>query len=561
MSEFSLNGRRKRHGRPCSGRRWAAFAVLVACCVVCRAEADEEAPEPPPVPSVYPIDEQDDALAFMDREQVNVQLKAANPTGIDLRLEVAVRPFKATKIDKRKMHELRAQGEYVKQFGASKYYRLIETLPEQTVKRVNTTLRRGMDGIIPVSLGRLPRGFWMLDLTCFRGGAQVWNDKYPIAVIANMAPQEYVAPDIPIVVYTRFMQYKSGRQAKYHKPIFWKTYLHWIAADLRAHGINGIISCGGWAKGELDIYKRYGISGLGRGTGRWDGENVIGTLIGDEPKSKQREKYKAQYDKLRGTTDKAVTTCMVGGHLGTRYRSRSPIGYWDYLGSTTRTFRWYGVKKDFYDHLYPLHYKGHLPFADVLRLMDQSCTEQDSAWWTILPTFGGSGRKSYFQDPSPEQVKGLMHLSVAHGSDALLLFQYQAFEGEEALVDAATLKHLDGKIKAVGEVAPLINRNGALLKSLQHGGLDVRCRNPRLEIVPRTANGKHYVYVVNLDSKNPVSGRLLVWADSWHLGRVRSVYDGKELKIGRDAEGYYSMPLTLGPGNGVLLATDARRKS
>ncbi len=70
-------------------------------------------------------------------------------------------------------------------------------------------------------------------------------------------------------------------------------------------------------------------------------------------------------------------------------------------------------------------------------------------------------------------------------------------------------------------------------------------------------NGKLYVYVVNKDTKNPVSTRLLLWAERWVLTGVQDVFSGKELKVEKDEEGYLSVAVTLAPGEGQLLATDA----
>jgi len=63
--------------------------------------------------------------------------------------------------------------------------------------------------------------------------------------------------------------------------------------------------------------------------------------------------------------------------------------------------------------------------------------------------------------------------------------------------------------------------------------------------------------VVNKDTKNPVSTRLLLWAERWVLTGVQDVFSGKELKVEKDEEGYLSVAVTLAPGEGQLLATDA----
>jgi hypothetical protein len=66
-----------------------------------------------------------------------------------------------------------------------------------------------------------------------------------------------------------------------------------------------------------------------------------------------------------------------------------------------------------------------------------------------------------------------------------------------------------------------------------------------------------YVYAVNKDTRSPVSSRLLLWAEKWALAGVRDVYSGKALEVKPpDEEGYLSVPLTLEPGEGQLLAME-----
>ena len=71
---------------------------------------------------------------------------------------------------------------------------------------------------------------------------------------------------------------------------------------------------------------------------------------------------------------------------------------------------------------------------------------------------------------------------------------------------------------------------------------------------------KLYVYAVNKDTKRSVSTRLLLWADVWQWTIAREVFSGEELNIARNDEGYLSAPLTLEPGEGKLILTDAKVK-
>ena len=52
-----------------------------------------------------------------------------------------------------------------------------------------------------------------------------------------------------------------------------------------------------------------------------------------------------------------------------------------------------------------------------------------------------------------------------------------------------------------------------------------------------------------------------MWAETWDLTGARDVYSGKKLEVKPcDEEGYVSVPLSLEPGGGQLLALDVAGK-
>jgi len=225
-----------------------------------------------------------------------------------------------------------------------------------------------------------------------------------------------------------------------------------------------------------------------------------------------------------------------------------------------RAFRWYGVKKHFYDALYNVKYKGILPFSDVMRAAEAG---GDTPLWVILPSFGGNQHEAYFQNPSPAQLKCLMHLSMAYGADGLLFYTFQVERARwPAFVEQQSLKPCDGKYKAAASVAARIGANAELLRALGHGSLDIRCPSACVDVVPRRhkQTGRNYVYVVNMDAKVPVKTNLVVWSGDWSLTRVSSVFTGRDYSLERDRGGYFNIPLVLEPGEGDLLLTDAKRK-
>jgi len=491
---------------------------------------------------------ENEALVFTAGQAIELSLHAANRSKRDVRLVAAVRPFKGIAVTEEERKKAEAAGQTVVAYGVSKFYR-IETLADKTLARGETAVKAGTEGRVLVKLGELPAGLHMLDLSLLSEDKQLSNRIYPLAVVDKGALRQYAPPTVPVAVYTRLMHYRRTME-----PLWWKTYVHAIAHDLSRRGLNTIVACGGFDPGEIDIYNSYGIAGVSR-DGRWlDHPGVIASFVSDEPHpGEEMEQLKQRYAELREKTDKIITTCMVGEGMGLG-GGGDPVSLWKELQPQVRVFRWYGVKKHFYGILHPLHYKGTLPFTSVLRIAEAS---DDTPWWVILPAFGGTQHEAYFQSPSPSQVKGMMHLALAYGADGILLFQYQG-----GLVDPVTLKPLDGKLAAAGEVAAKVARHAALLASLKHGGLDVRCPSPFVEALPLHGGGDEgpYVYAVNKNTKGKVSTHLLLWAEVWELTTVQDLFSGEKLEVTHDEEGYLSVPVVLAPGEGKLLVTDAKQK-
>ena len=431
----------------------------------------------------------------------------------------------------------------------------VKTWDDEVLKEGSRQVR-AVGGNTPVEfdMGRLPKGFYKVAMQAECGGRQVAsNDDIPLAVHERWNGT-FEAPLIPIAPYSKYQCETS--------PLYKYTYAHAIARSLRDHHINAIVACPmmfGYDTKVFDIFHSYGVAIVARSGGNMGHPAVVGALVHDEPKMEEMPKLKKQYEQLRAKTDKPFTTCLVGEATGLG----GSVPKWEILeptGPGLRAFRWYGVKKSFYDALHPLHYKGNLlPLADVLRVVEAS---SETPYWFVPPSFGATQHEGYFMNPTPAQMKTLMHLPMAYGCRGLLPFCLQPQSNREsAMIEQKSIKPCDGKYAAMAEVAKKINAHAKLLVSLTHGGFDVRCRSPFVEVVPRKdPTGKLYVYVVNKNARAPVETQLLVWADSWRLDSVKSVYDGKALPVRQDAEGYLTMPLSLEPGDGDLLVTDARRK-
>ena len=511
------------------------------------ADVAGDKPTPENRYSAVPVAE-DDALIFPPDAEAVLRVKAANRSEADVRLVAAVRDFQGVELKDREKTAAEEKGETVVAFGVRRFYR-IDTLPDKTVGQGETLVKAGAQGELRIPLGKMPPGFYMVDLTFFRGAERLSNRKYPLGVFEKAEVRKVTPPAVPVAVYSGLMHYRRTTE-----PVFWKTYVHAVAHDLKKHNLNAVVACGGFDTGEVNIYNRYGIAGISRG-GRWlDHSGVIASFISDEPKpGEELERLKQTYDELRKKSDKIITTCMVGDGMGLTTPA-DPVNLWKVLQPKVRVFRWYGIKKHHYGVLHHIHYKGRLRFTSILRIAEIS---SDTPWWVILPGFGGDHHEAYFQNPSPAQMRSMMHLSLAYGADGLIFYLYQT-----GLVDPVTLKPRDGKLAAMGEVAGYIAKHIELLKSRAHGGLDIRCPSPVVEALPvRVGEQKQRaVYAVNKDPKNAVSTRLMLWNEVWDWSRAHDVFGEKDLRIAKDEEGYLFVPLELQPGEGRLIVTDADLK-
>jgi hypothetical protein len=177
----------------------------------------------------------------------------------------------------------------------------------------------------------------------------------------------------------------------------------------------------------------------------------------------------------------------------------------------------------------------------------------------VLPSFGKNDIEADHQNPSPAQIKGMMHLALAYGARGILLWALQDHADWKCLVAEESLKPTDGKYAAAAEVAAKVNAHGKLIHSLRPAGGDVRCPNSFVEAIGQVAPDKRqYLYTVNKNTKAPVSTQLLWWSEKPKLTRVRDIFSGEDLEISPelDEEGYWRVSLSLAPGEGKLLALE-----
>ncbi len=500
-------------------------------------------------------EDDDQTLLFSSAVDAELQLKSANYSDRDVQLVVAVRHFKATSVPdpadnasaagaggkgSRGANSASAKSRTIVKYG-TQYYFAIETLPDKTVATSKAILKAKSKGSLKPNLGRIPPGFYMLELSFLCNGKEQSNRKYPFAVFEDTEPVEYRAPVIPVGTYT----HKMPKAMKEENPLWWNTHLHAVALTLKKHNLNIVVAPGAYASETVDVFQRYGVSVLERGSHGLDHPAVIGTLAGDEPHASEMDFYRAQYGELEKKTDKPVMTCCVGEGIGLGGK----YFFWKEFNPRVRIFRWYGIKKHFYGIHHHLIYKGILPFHDVLRI---SYASFDTPYWAILPSNGDKGHEAYFQYPSPAQHRGMMHLAVAYGARGILLYSLQAGFGT-GLVNTVTLKPNGENLAAIGEVAGNIKKHARLIRSLEVGKLDVRCASPDIEPVPlHDSKDGRYVYAINRNTKETVSCRLF-WPLKLKRAKVMDIFAGKSVSTETD-EFFMKVPLKLAPGEGRLLS-------
>ncbi|MBM4084871.1 MAG: hypothetical protein FJ272_08795 [Planctomycetes bacterium] len=408
------------------------------------------------------------------------------------------------------------------------------------------TVRAQAEQTLEFRMGQIPAGFYKVDVQAHLGDKPISRAAdLPLAVQPPGAG-EFKAPKIPVAAYYKYTNKTS--------PIYLNTYAHAAARSLRDHHFNAVVADPSFTEQTITVFQSYGLATIARGS-FLDHPGVIATLAHDEPKPDEVEKLKESYRKLQETTDKPITTCMVGESMGLGVPG-DPVLLWQQLKPQLRAFRWYGVKKSFYGPLHECQYKGWLPLSSVLRIAE-ACS--DTPYWFVVPSLGKTDHEAYYFRPSPADTKCMMHLALAYGADGLLFWAFQSHLNWPCFVDQASLAPLDGNYAAAADVAAKISPHADLLAALRVGGLDVRCTSPVVDARPMrdSRDQKVYVYVVNKDTRSPVSTRLLLWAERWALAAVRDVYSGKALEVRPpDEEGYLSVPLPLEPGEGQLLALE-----
>lgn len=345
-----------------------------------------------------------------------------------------------------------------------------------------------------------------------------------------------------------------------------------MAQSLKEHHFNAIIADNAFTKEMLDVFQNQGIAVIVRSDKWLDHPAVIAGLVGDgaDPEKgpgQSAAELKRQYEALRQKTQKPIVPCVAGESLGL-YGPSDPRALWQELAPPIQCFRWYGISRSHYGILYRRSDKGWLPLSSLLMIQADRVADNPhfagtaTPYWVVLPGFGKNEREAEYQNATPAQIRGMMHLALAYGAQGIVFYALQDHAGWTCLADEKSLKPSDGKYAAAAEVAALIEKHSALLRSLKKvGGTDFQCLNSAVDAIPLSNETGAYAYVVNKDTENPVTTRLRLWDAVWTMTSVKDVFSGQDLEVKPcDAEGYLSVSLTLAPGEGQLLATDAKVK-
>jgi len=385
-----------------------------------------------------------------------------------------------------------------------------KALTPRLERRITIGPRR--ESNVELNLGALAEGYYKMVVDAECAGKKLGRSDYPFAV-HHRPKVAFRPPTIPLAPYWKYPVANM-------KPIVKSTYMHAAAYSLRKHHFNAVVAGVGIDKVQVDILKEYGIAVVTRGLKCIDEPSVIAGLIGDEPKADDILNYKKRYDEMRAKTDKPLTTCMIG----------------------ESAFRWYGLKKNYYNLRNRLVYKNILSFVDTLVIAD---TCDSTPYWVILPSFGRTDLGAYYCNPLPSEMTAMMHLSMAYGADGLLFFSFQPQSPKLlGLVEAVSLQPQDGKYEAMARVNAYINRHARLIKSLKSRGIDVRRDNPAVEVVgldapepdaeEKAAAGRvrnTYIYAVNKDNARTVRCRIFNLDPN---ARFTCVFTGEELKATKE---------------------------
>ena len=418
---------------------------------------------------------------------------------------------------------------------------------------------------------------------------------------------QHKPPLLPIGVYVNGVKHLRGRSA-----VHLNTYVHTMARDLKQHHFNTVVVGEPFGPEQIAIFGQYGLSVVVQApTEKLLGlEPVIGGILAEDPRAEEvaplMEKHKALSAKIK----KPLMICVSGDLAGTK-SPQTPMKIWNEV--------WETLKKDAssleeiephvrrYWHYYPIEYgpsypilqsyvyRGCLSFMDSLQQAasglyylpslkreaeeeekeagekkqkkkpDKKKEEKQYAYeyfgwipvWVKLQAFGTTRAQSVYKVPTPAQLQAMMHLALAYQAKGIMLNCYQTDEpGYSGMVDPVSLRAIDGRLAAAGEVAKLASAHAEMFAQASYAGGTIYTNAFVAPIAICTGrkeedNLVNYLYVINLDTRAAAS----TWI--YNLPRVlRDISTGEELKTEMyetRESAWWGLLMTLKPGQARIL--------
>ena len=166
---------------------------------------------------------------------------------------------------------------------------------------------------------------------------------------------------------------------------------------------------------------------------------------------------------------------------------------------------------------------------------------KDSRLWTIIQTHNF---QKQLREPTPEEIRAMSWIALAHGSTGLIYFIYQSEQGWKGLIHENKITE---RYEVVSEVCGIVKKIAPILLRLRYSELKLGSTNdPLVEIqtFTHTNNNKKYLFVINRDVVN--RKKITVNIDNPY-----SVIDiVKEMKLNLKEN---TVSIMLEPGEGTLL--------
>ncbi|MBI4027003.1 MAG: DUF1080 domain-containing protein [Verrucomicrobia bacterium] len=401
--------------------------------------------------------------------------------------------------------------------------------------------------VVGLNFPKMSEGYYFVRVAMAVDQRTARAGEFPIC-IWNLPPASPGSNEgfFPIVVYGKF-DFPGD-------PVSSNTYLHALCRAMKRYGINGIIHPF-QSRDQLDILQRYGIRAALREQmlDRADHPSTYCMLVGDEPTTENIRSYKQRYDEIGAIRpDLRLITCMVGETTGSDGPA-DPLKTWALLKPSIRFVRLYPIRKATCGLLEAR--PGSRSVVEIFRMIQQNSS---APWWYVVQTFGANPTflrpDPYWRNPTPEEVKGMMYLSLAYGAKGLFFYTLQSENAQSenalALVEPRGLAPCDGKIHALEAVSKDIGKMKDVLLRMEPGDLKIAAEPKEIVALPHRIGSTNYIFVVNLDAAQDHNA--LVSVPDVRFSKAADTVGNREHKVSRK-DGNTQINLRLERGEGRLL--------